>query len=324
MNKITITSTDNSQFDAWLLAHPNPLATVHILHGMAEHCLRYEAFAQALNSAGFQVVTHNHRGHGGRQPLGHYGDAGVCGGGWQLLMDDIRCVQDTVCGDEPLVLFGHSMGSFIAQGYAIRYPQRLAALILSGSNHQATMMVAAGKLVATTLRSFQGQRHLSGIMDTLSFGEFNRRFRPNRTAFDWLSRDEQQVDRYISDPHCGHPVSLQLWIDLLSGLQEIADKKNLRRIPAQLPVLIFGGDQDPVGGMGKGLPLLQQHFAQSGHDRVTLRLYPEGRHEMLNETNATQVFTDIIHWLKEAVWKPSPIALSQKSPSVNAANACTK
>ena len=324
MNKITIKAVDNSQFDALLFPVSNPIATIHILHGMAEHCLRYESFAAALNDAGYQVVMHNHRGHGGRLPVGHYGDAGINGGGWQLLMDDIRSVQDTVCGEEPLVLLGHSMGSFIAQGYAIRYPQRLAALVLSGSNHQPPLMVSAGKQVARLLKVFQGQRHLSGVMDTLSFGEFNRRFRPNRTAFDWLSRDEQQVDRYIADAHCGHPVSLQLWIDLLSGLQEIADKKNLRHIPAQLPVLIFGGDQDPVGGMGKGLPLLQQHFAQSGHDRVTLRLYPEGRHEMLNETNATQVFTDIIHWLKEAVWKPSPIAPSQKSPSENAANACIK
>ncbi|WP_430462574.1 alpha/beta fold hydrolase [Thalassolituus sp. LLYu03] len=305
MNKISINTRDNSRFDAWVLPASNPLATIHILHGMAEHCLRYQSFAEFLHAEGYQVILHNHRGHGGREPLGHFADRDQAGiGGWELLMDDIARAQNAVCGDEPRILFGHSMGSFIAQGYAMRHGDTLKALILSGSNHQPGALVAAGKTVATLLRSVQGQRHLSGVMDTLSFGEFNRKFRPHRTAFDWLSRDDGQVDAYIQDPYCGHPVTLQLWIDLLSGLQELARSDNMKKIPATLPVYIFGGDKDPVGQMGKGLPLLHKHFAQTGHDRVTLRLYPDGRHEMLNEINARDVFTDVVNWLKEAVWKP--------------------
>lgn len=305
MNKISIKAADNSEFDAWVCSPDEPLASIHILHGMAEHCLRYQAFAETLAAAGYRVILHNHRGHGGRQPLGHYADRNQAGmGGWELLMDDIRRVQDTVCHTEPRVLFGHSMGSFIAQGYALRHGETLSALILSGSNLQPRALIQAGKGVATLLRSIQGERHLSALMDKLSFGEFNRKFRPARTGFDWLSRDNEQVDRYIADPYCGHQVSLQLWIDLFNGLLEIGDADQLRRIPAHLPVLIFGGDQDPVGQMGKGLPLLQKHFEQTGHDRVTLRLYSGGRHEMLNEINANEVFTDIINWLKEAEWKP--------------------
>jgi len=333
MNKITISAADNTLFNAWVLDHEAPAATIQILHGMAEHCLRYESFAYALNRAGYRVVMHNHRGHGGRQPQGHYGDrqqsgmsgcGGGCMGGWALLLDDITRVQDAVKGDEPLIMFGHSMGSFIAQSYAMRNPQRLSALVLSGSNSQPGFLVRGGKLVASTLRLFQGERHQSGVMDFLSFGEFNRHFKPNRTDFDWLSRDKEQVDLYINDPHCGHPCSLQLWSDLMDGLTEIARPENLRKIPADMPIYIFGGSQDPVGMMGKGLPRLENQYIQTGHDKVTMRLYAGGRHEMLNEINRQQVISDVIQWLKEVVWKQSPTAPSMKSSSVYVASGCIR
>jgi len=295
MNRISLTTAGQERFDAWLFPVSNPKATVHILHGMAEHCLRYQPFAVFLQQAGYQVVTHNHRGHGGRLPAGHFADPQQ--NGWQRLMDDIQQVQQAVCATEPLFLLGHSMGSFIAQGYAIRHGERLSGLILSGSDRQPAPMIYAGLAVAHLLRQVQGPRHLSALMNQLSFGAFNRHFRPDRTAFDWLSRDRHQVDNYIADPLCGHLCSLQLWIDLLGGLREIGQPQNIAAIPAGLPVYLFGGDQDPVGRIGKGLPALAQHFLRTGHTDVTVKLYTGGRHEMLNESNAGEVFHDTLNWL---------------------------
>ncbi|MAD43964.1 MAG: alpha/beta hydrolase [Oceanospirillaceae bacterium] len=298
MNKIAINALDGSQFDAWLFPHERPKATVQILHGMAEHCLRYTRFAEFLQHQGYRVITHNHRGHGGRLPAGHYADPGTAGvGGWALVIDDALRVQDALCETEPRVLLGHSMGSFIAQSWAMRYGDRLSGLILSGSARQQPAMLAAGLMLARALKPLQGHRHLSALMNKLSFGAFNRPFRPNRSAFDWLSRDPQQVDAYIRDPHCGHLCSLQLWCDMLSGLRGISHAEDLQRIPSSLPVLIFGGDQDPVGAMGKGLPALAQEYQRSGHNEVTVKLYTGGRHEMLNETNYGEVQSDLLYWI---------------------------
>lgn len=299
MNKITISAADHSTFEARLWPQTSPVATIHLMHGMAEHCDRYIPLAEFLHQAGYQVVTHNHRGHGERRPRGHYADANAANmGGWELLMDDILRVQQATCGDEPRILLGHSMGSFIAQGFAIRHGDLLSGLILSGSNHQSSALFHLGRSVASLLKLRQGQQHLSGVMDALSFGAFNKAFRPNRTDFDWLSRDHQQVDRYLADAACGHLCSLQLWTDLFSGLIEIGKANNLRKIPAHLPIYLFGGDRDPVGQMGKGVPALKAFLEKTGHDNVTLRMYPEGRHEMLNETNASEVFQDTLNWLK--------------------------
>jgi len=298
MNKITITAADNSAFEAWVFPAESPKATVHILHGMAEHCLRYSDFAEFLQQHDYQVLLHNHRGHGGRLPIGHFADQQEASmSGWELVIDDILRVQETACGPEPLILFGHSMGSFIAQACALRYGNRFKGLILSGSNRQPATLVHTGLLTARSMRIFKGGRHLSETMNQLSFGQFNSHFHPNRTEFDWLSRDKTQVDAYIHDPYCGHLCSLQLWCDLLGGLKEINNPHNLKKIPSSLPVLIFGGEQDPVGNMGKGLQALEQHYRNTGHQQVTLKLYAEGRHEMLNEINSGEVATDLLYWI---------------------------
>ena len=298
MNKTTIKALDGSTFDVWIFCHAKPKATIQILHGMAEHCLRYQALAEMLQNEGYRVIMHNHRGHGERRPVGHYADSRAgAPGGWDLLLDDVLRAQDALCGSEPRILLGHSMGSFIAQAWAMRYGEKLAALILSGSNSQPAFMLNAGLTLAKLMKAVRGGRHPSRTMDTLSFGSFNRAFRPPRTDFDWLSRDHQQVDAYIADPQCGHLCTLQMWCDMLTGIKSISGTENLKIIPTQLPLYIFGGDHDPVGRMGAGLKTLSQQYQLSGHNQVTLKLYPEGRHEMLNETNREEVCTDLLNWL---------------------------
>lgn len=291
---VDISTKDKQLFTAHIWRQQQPKATIHIAHGMAEHCQRYAPLAEFLHAQGFQVLTHNHRGHGERSPQGHYAD----NDGWELVIDDMRQAQNAVCSNEPIILFGHSMGSFIAQGFAIRYGETLSGLILSGSNYQNPVRYLAGKMVAKGLKVFQGGRTQSNVMDNLSFASFNNQFRPVRTGFDWLSRDNQQVDTYINDAACGHTCSLQLWIDLLGGLIEISHKSNLAKIPRNLPIYLFAGDQDPVGQKGKGVKALEQALLQTGHKTVSCRLYADGRHEMLNEINANEVYQDILDWIQ--------------------------
>jgi len=296
MQQQAITTKDGRTINVRLWLAEKPQGTVHLMHGMAEHIDRYQAFAEQLQANDFDVIAHNHRGHGEEQIIGHYADHD----GWQHLIDDIALVQDECIRhpELPLYLLGHSMGSFIAQGFAIRHSDKLAGLILSGSNYQNPALYYAGRLVAKLEGKRKGNRG-SELMDKLSFASFNSHFKPARTDFDWLSRDPEQVDQYIADPLCGFPCSGETWHQLFNGLIEISKLSNLQKIKTELPILLFGGDKDPVGNMGKGLPKLEEKLRQSGHKSVTTHLYKDGRHEMLNEINRSDVFQDVISWLKQ-------------------------
>jgi alpha-beta hydrolase superfamily lysophospholipase len=293
----TVTAKDGRQIQVKYWSSSTARATVQLCHGMAEHIDRYEEFAQFLHKQDYNVIGHNHRGHGENEVLGHYSNED----GWEKTIQDIVDVQDTVIKEDslPLFLFAHSMGSFIAQGYALRHGKRLAGLILSGTNYQHPLMYYAGRIVA----KLEGWRLPKGtpslMMDKLSFASFNNHFKPKRTDFDWLSRDQFEVDKYINDPLCGFPCSAETWQQLLTGLIEISQKKQLNKIPHSLPIYLFGGDKDPVGRMGKGIPALEQQLRQTGHDNVMHKLYKESRHEMLNETCKYEVYQDVTDWINK-------------------------
>ncbi len=273
---------------------------VHINHGMAEHGERYDQTAEALVAAGFVVAAQDHRGHGRsiHQGLpGHFADQD----GWEWVVSDVdlvvRHLQDQYRG-VPVFILGHSMGSFIVMQYLMKYRPTLAGAILSGSNYSPPLKYLAAGLIARLERLRQGGRGKSTLLRQLSFGSFNKGFKPARTELDWLSRNEAAVDAYIADPLCGFDCSNQLWIDLLGGLVQISRPDNLKRIPADLPLYIFGGSDDPVGSFGKGLSTLADKLRKSGHAQVDLKLYPQGRHEMLNETNRDEVVADLLGWLQ--------------------------
>lgn len=299
MSTSQITTADGRNIKVFHWASEKPKAYLHICHGMAEHIARYEQFAQAMADAGFYVFGHNHRGHGSNEKLGHYADSD----GWLKTINDIKDVQDSVTSqsDLPLFLFAHSMGSFIAQGFAIRHGQRLAGLILSGTNYQHPFMYYAGRVVANLENKRIGLGNPSNTMDKLSFASFNTHFKPNRTEFDWLSRDAAEVDQYITDPLCGFPCSAETWKQLLTGLIEISQKDQLARIPNELPIHLLGGDKDPVGRMGKGIPALAKKMKEAGNRHVSLKLYPNARHEMLNETCKQDVYADVAAWLNNSL-----------------------
>jgi alpha-beta hydrolase superfamily lysophospholipase len=274
---------------------------VAIAHGTAEHAGRYDAFACYLNSRGYVVEAHDHRGHGRTAPnaeaLGFFAERD----GWARVVGDlVERLADMRARhpDLKLALFGHSMGSFMAQQVLYQAPQHLAAAILSGSNGKPLPIAALGRYVARLERLRLGRRGRSKLLTGLSFGEFNKRFRPNRTDFDWLSRDPAQVDAYIADPLCGFVCTTQMWIDLLDALPALSKPNRRANIPETMPVLVMSGEADPVG---LNLSELVNGYDKVGMTRVTVKLYRDGRHEMLNELNRDEVFADVADWLDTAL-----------------------
>lgn len=273
---------------------------VHIAHGMAEHSARYARLAARLNRDGWLVQANDHRGHGFTAPmpadLGHVADRD----GWRRLIDDQLELLAAARAEHPakLVLFGHSMGSFMAQQILGEQPSLVDAAILSGSDGKPLGTARIGRLVVKIERLRLGPRGKSRLIGKMTFGAFNKRFAPNRTDFDWLSRDGREVDAYVTDPFCGFDCSAQFWTDLLAALQEIAKPALRHAIPEEPPILILSGDRDPVGA---NLAELIAGYRAAGLKRLTVKFYPDGRHEMLNETNRDQVMDDIAAWLESEV-----------------------
>jgi alpha-beta hydrolase superfamily lysophospholipase len=272
---------------------------VHIAHGMAEHGARYARFAGALVAAGYAVHANDHRGHGKTAASDERGWMGP-DGFHRAVRDLIQLVR---AGKEqypgvPAVIFGHSMGSYMVQSLLIESGGAVQAAILSGTGGKPSPMAAAGRVVARLERLRNGDHGTSGLLQALSFDAFNKGFRPNRTAFDWLSRDDAEVDAYIADPLCGFAVSTQLWVDVLDGMGEISQPDRQARIPRDLPIYIFAGSEDPVGERTRSVSQLVGAYARAGVKDVTHRFYAGARHETLNETNRDQVTAEVIEWLQ--------------------------
>jgi alpha-beta hydrolase superfamily lysophospholipase len=226
----------------------------------------------------------------------HFADAD----GWQLLNDDIQLVNDDIrqhFSAAPVVMLGHSMGSFLAQTFAVHFGGRLSGLILSGSTWPSRLQVVPALVIAHIESWRLGVRGESALLDTLGFGAFNKRFAPTRTDYDWLSRDEAEVDKYVASEICGGPFSCAAWKDLLGGLLDISSDAAIRKVPADLPILVTGGAADPVGGE-KRMSKLAMHYAQTAHARLTVKIYADGRHEMLNEINRDEVTRDWLDWVE--------------------------
>ena len=272
-----------------------PSGVIQIFHGLGEHAARYERFAHAATKSGYVVCAHNHRGHGPEAAeIGFFAEKN----GWGLLVADARLVFEFLRASYaglPIVLLGHSMGSFIAQSYAMRYADELAALILSGSSWPSRGQLIPGWLLGRVISWFRGLHGNSPLLDKTGFGAFNKPFEPARTEFDWLSRDPEEVDRYVADPLCGGPYTTGLWIDMLGGLLEISKEASLCEIRPDLPMLITGGADDPVGG-DSGMRQLSLRYEKTGHHNLSTRIYDGGRHEMLNEINRDEFTRDVLEW----------------------------
>jgi len=301
---ITLDADDQPlQLHVHLWSVENATGWVHIMHGMSEHGARYAHLAQALNAAGYNVSADDHRGHGltGQQAnsLGHLANHD----GWNKMVADQGLIINHLQQQwtQPLTILGHSMGSFLAtrvvQNYSKRLKGHLQSLVLSGSNYSPPWFFRIVSLIASVERLRQGPLAQSKLLDQLSFGSFNNAFKPVRTPKDWINSDAQAVDAYIADPLAGHGISNQFWFDLLHGLADLSEPEDMTNIDPNLPIYLFAGDKDPVGKQGKGVLALQTALKRAGAKHVDCKLYPNGRHEMINEVNKEQVIADLLVWL---------------------------
>lgn len=301
MSTTTITRPDGTRLHTYLWAPDSPpRAIVQIAHGMAEHAGRYDRFAAALNEAGYVVYANDHRGHGQTNPLGEDHGFFAEKDGFAAVVEDLHAVTNVAKEahpELPVVLFGHSMGSFLSRAYAAKYGRELAALVLCGTAGNPGLQGAAGRRVAGLQARARGARHTSGLMDTMTFGAFNKPFKPARTDFDWLSRDPDEVDKYVADPLCGNVFSAGFYADLLGGLARIHDDATTAKVPKDLPVYLIAGSMDPVGAKTRGVEQVAGQYRKAGLKSVTTRYYLGARHELLNETNRDEVTADVIAWL---------------------------
>ncbi|MBO3446228.1 alpha/beta hydrolase [Clostridium sp. CCUG 7971] len=277
-----------------------PKAVVQIAHGMSETADRYEYFAERLTKNGYTVYINDHRGHG--KTAKHIDNVGYLAekDGFKYLVEDMNILTNIIKNenkDLPIYLFGHSMGSFASQRYIMEYGRNLDGLILSGSNGKHGFILNLADIVISNEIKRYGRKYRSKKLDNLIFGGNNRKFKPSRTEFDWLSRDNDEVDKYINNPFCGVLFTAGFFYDFIQGLKEIERKENLKKVPTDLPIYIMSGDKDPIGKNGKGVLRLKDRYIDLGVKDVSCKLYAGGRHEMLNEINKDEVIENILAWI---------------------------
>lgn len=285
---------------AWIPAVP-VRAIVELSHGVSEHILRYEPLASYLTQRGFAVIGHDHLGHGSSvipgAPRLYLGPPGS----WETAtrdLDTCRRLARERFGRLPLFLLGHSMGSFLARTYLIRYPGTVDGAILVGTGQMSPAVLAAGSTLARAECRRLGETQISPLVERLAFGPYNKPFSPARTPYDWLSLDPSNVDAYLADPLCGSIPTVGLFRELLNGLRLIRDPRALRNMNLATPVLFLSGAMDPVGGCGRGVQAAFRSFRRAGVRDVSLRLYPQLRHEILNEACREDVYQDLCQWLE--------------------------
>ena len=286
----------------WTPADREPIAVLQIAHGVAEHILRYDDFARYLNDRGILVAGHDHLGHGKSLPEGgtpvYFGDRAT----WETVVDDIHLLHDRLreqYPDLPILLMGHSMGSFLSRTYLIRYPGTVDAAIIMGTGWQPEMTIRGGLLLAGILSGLKGPDAVSKMVTNMAFGAYNKAFGDKpRTPNDWLSADTDNVDRYMADPLCGADATVGLFRQMLHGIRFNQRQSHLRQMDREMPVLFVAGDKDPVGNCGKGVRQTYDAFRAAGMRDCTLKLYPGLRHEILNEKAYTADITKNIEaWL---------------------------
>ncbi len=287
-------------YAAQWLPEGGPRAIIQIVHGISEYVERYDRFARFLAGEGFLVCGEDHLGHGKTAEDKVYGWFAEEEGWDKVLTDTHRLTQlmQQEYPGTPYFLFGHSMGSFLTRNYLIRWPGEVSGAILSGTGQEPSLAIGMGKTLSSLLKRVGKGKSVSSLINALSLGAYNRSFAPNRTGVDWISRDETVQDAYLADPFCIFQPSVGMFRDMMEGLSRIAKPANLARMDKDTPIFFLSGDKDPVGQMGKGVEKVYAMFRSAGCKDVSLRLYREGRHEMLNELNYEQVHKDVLSWLE--------------------------
>ncbi|MGB7336112.1 MAG: alpha/beta hydrolase [Salaquimonas sp.] len=277
-------------------------AVIHINHGMAEHSARYERFARALAAAGYHAIAHDHRGHGyttaDDAPLGTFSNKD----GLQKALEDIHFVNFQIrrkYPEIPIVYFGHSMGAILGSNYCIHHSDTIDGAALWNFNVDGSVLVSVFSILLKIERALKGSDVPSLLAMKLTFEDWNKKFKPNRTDFDWLTRDEAEVDKYIADPLCGFPVSVGMWLNTIQCIQNGGSDSQLGKIRNDLPFHLLGGQSDPSSMYGKCLERLGARLGKLGNKDVTVRTLPDTRHETLNELNRDEATAAFVQWLDQ-------------------------
>jgi len=278
----------------------NVKGVIQIAHGIGEHAGRYQSIATILQNEGYEIYANDHRAHGKsvktKVALGFYDGDNY----FENAVDDMHqlsLVINTTHPKQKIILFGHSMGALLSRQYVTQYGNDLQALVLSGTGSYMKGLGFVGLTASTIVSSFMGRTANNNFLRDVFFGEFNKKFKPNRTKLDWISSDEKQVDIFEADPYRIEDFSLGIFIDVIKHSKYVNSTTVFKATPKKLPIYLFSGDKDPVGEMGKGIKKVHREFKKAGVKDITLHLYKGGRHEMLNEINKKEVEKDLIDWL---------------------------
>lgn len=277
---------------------------LQISHGMIEFIERYEEFARYLTRRGYVVAGHDHLGHGksvnDKDEWGYFVESNAS----QTVVDDVHVMTKMLKKEFPDIKFfllGHSMGSFIARRYLMTYGNELDGAIIMGTGSQPSLKLSAGKLVVRMLKRRYGDKHRSKLAERLMFGTYNNRFSKNREGKEWLTKDEKICNWYCNEPGCTFKFTLNGYQMILETLTYIQKQSNINRIPKSLPILVTAGKDDPVGNYSKGVVKVFNTFKKVGIQDVSLKLYDNDRHEILNELDREQVYEDIHNWLNQHI-----------------------
>lgn len=277
-----------------------PVAVLQISHGMVEYINRYDEFAVFLTEHGYAVVGNDHLGHGKSikddSCLGYFAEHD---GNQAVLRDlhQLRLMTQKRFPDVPYFLLGHSMGSFLARQYLCLHGKGLAGAIIMGTGQQPRMATTFGMALCKTMAVFTGWKYRSFLVDAMAFGGYNRKF-GSLKGREWLSRNEENVSAYLKDPLCTYRFTLNGYYNLFYSIQMLSDREVLKRMPEHLPVFLVAGEDDPVGNAGKSVKQVYEQFLDLGMKDVTIKLYPQDRHEILNETDREEVYQDILRWME--------------------------
>ena len=290
---------------------PEPKALIVIAHGLCEHLNRYDHFTERLNEQGYSVYRFDQRGHGKSK-----GDK-VFFGSFNEMPDDTNVIIDMAREEregKKVFLFGHSMGSFLSRAYTAKYPDTIDGTIWCGTSG-ANPAAGLGAALARAIEKRSGDHHRSDFLNSLAFGKYNKRTE-NETPFDWLSKDKEEVKKYIDDDYCGFVFTANGFETLFSLLKQISGKDWYRAVPNDKPIFLIAGENDPVGEYGKGVNEVFMTLKKTGHSSVEMKLYPGDRHELLNEIDRDAVTKDITDWLngqtKSSHVKNAAEAVSEK------------
>ena len=282
-------------------ADVTPFCVLQITHGMVEYIARYDHFAEYLTANGVAVCGHDHLGHGATAKMPE--DEGYFSGkgGRAHVLQDIH-TMNTLAHEKwpglPVILLGHSMGSFFAREYVTRWPETVSAVIFSGTGG-ANPVEGAGIALTALLSAVRGGRYRSKLVDNMAFGAYCKQIPDAKTKYDWLSRDDEVVAKYAADPQCTRIFTVGGFNEMMKTLRDVNKPAWAAAVPKDMPVCIFSGGADPVGDYGKGVTQVYEALQQNGLADLSCKLYPGGRHEMLNETNHDEVYADVLAFLQK-------------------------